>query len=62
MAFRCRADPDGPGGELVTLLSVDDEPRRFPDELGGRTLEDVHGGTPDEALLLPPHSWRVLAP
>lgn len=52
----------GAGGELVTLLSVDDEPQRFPGELGGQTLADAHGDTPGDPLLLPPHSWRVLGP
>jgi hypothetical protein len=53
----------GPGGEaLLTLLSVDDEPRRFPVELAGETLEDAQGGTSGDPLLLPPHSWRVLGP
>jgi glycosidase len=51
----------GPDESLVTLLSVDDAPQRFPDALAGRTLEDAHGGAPDDPLLLPPHSWRVLS-
>jgi cyclomaltodextrinase len=51
----------GPDESLVTLLSVDDAPQRFPDALAGRTLADAHDGAPDDPLLLAPHSWRVLA-
>ena len=49
-----------PEGELITLLSVDDEPRRFPDSLAGRVLEDAHDEHPEDALELGPHAWRVL--
>ena len=50
----------GDGAALTLLLSVDDGPRRFPEALGGAVLTDNHGGATTDALLLEPHSWRVL--
>lgn len=49
----------GDGGALTLLLSVDDEPRRFPDELGGPVVTGSgdDGGDP---LLVEPHGWRIL--
>ncbi|TCK24561.1 alpha-amylase family glycosyl hydrolase [Pseudonocardia endophytica] len=48
----------GSGGAVTLLLSVDDEPRRFPDALGGTVLAESGGG--DDPLLLEPHGWRLL--
>jgi glycosidase len=50
----------GPDAAVVTLLSVDDAPQRFPDELRGTTLTDSGGGHDPDPLLLAPHSWRIL--
>jgi cyclomaltodextrinase len=50
----------GPEQSLVTLLSVDDGPQRFPDGLRGATITDSEGGAPDDPLLLAPHAWRIL--
>lgn len=49
------------GGSLTLLLSVDDEPRRFPDALAGSVLTGSRDADNDP-LLLEPHGWRLLAP
>lgn len=48
----------GSGGVVTLLLSVDDEPRRFPDAVGGAVLAESHTG--DDPLRIEPHGWRVL--
>ncbi|HEX5396307.1 MAG TPA: alpha-amylase family protein [Candidatus Limnocylindria bacterium] len=45
---------------LTLLLSVDDEPHRFPSTLRGTVVTDSHGATSTDPLLLEPHSWRLL--
>ncbi len=54
-----RSTPRGGGAGLVLLLSVDEQPQRFPDELAGEVVESA---TPaGDPLEVPPHSWRVLS-
>jgi cyclomaltodextrinase len=50
----------GPDVALVTLLSIDDEPQRFPDALHGTVLTGSDGDGGDDPLLVPPHGWRIL--
>jgi cyclomaltodextrinase / maltogenic alpha-amylase / neopullulanase len=54
-----RSTPRDGGAGLVLLLSVDEQPQRFPDELAGEVVESA---TPaGDPLEVPPHSWRVLS-
>ncbi|MBW0105889.1 alpha-amylase family protein [Pseudonocardia sp. KRD291] len=57
MALRSAPRHDG-GGGLVLLLSADDEPFRFPDELHGEVLAEATAT--DDPLHLAPHTWRIL--
>ncbi|RZT84323.1 glycosidase [Pseudonocardia sediminis] len=52
------APREGDGGGLVLLLSVDDAPFRFPDELHGEVQAEA--APTDDPLLLEPHTWRIL--
>jgi glycosidase len=49
-------------GQLLLLLNIGDEAYRFPVEVAGLIIAAQAEGAPlpDEPLLVPPHSWRVL--
>ena len=53
-----RSVPRDGGAGLVLLLSVDDQPQRFPAELTGEVVESA--APADHPLQVPPHSWRIL--
>ena len=58
MALRVSAD----GGEILLLLNVGDEPRRFPVDAGSLTVAESAepGVVSPNPLEVPPHSWRIL--
>ena len=49
-------------GQLLLLLNVGDEAYHFPVEVAGLVIAAQPEGSPlpEEPLLVPPHSWRVL--
>jgi glycosidase len=53
----------GHDGQILLLLNVGDEPYRFPVDAGSLTVAETAaaGGAPDDPLLVPPHSWTILA-
>jgi glycosidase len=53
-----RSTPHGGGPGLVLLLSVDDQPQRFPAELAGEVVESA--APAEDPLQMPAHSWRIL--
>jgi len=56
IAYRCAGD----SGEIVVLLNLGDEPRRFPVDPGSLTVADS-GSRATDPLLVPPHDWTILA-
>ncbi|MBG0831214.1 DUF3459 domain-containing protein [Planomonospora sp. ID67723] len=64
-AVLASADPDRPGRELLTLLNLDDHPRRLPVEAGGLSVLESSQAGPSDASdpgLVPAHGWAVLGP
>jgi cyclomaltodextrinase / maltogenic alpha-amylase / neopullulanase len=59
MALRVAGD----GGHLLLLLNTGDGPYRFPVDPGPLTVAETAGaGTaPSDPLVVPPHSWTILA-
>ncbi len=51
------------GGQLLLLLNIADEAYRFPVEVAGLVVaaQSDPGHLPEDPLLLPPHSWLILA-
>ena len=59
MALRVSGD----GGEILLLLNTGDEPYRFRVDPGTLVVAETPepGVTPEDPLLVPPHSWTILA-
>jgi cyclomaltodextrinase / maltogenic alpha-amylase / neopullulanase len=51
---------DGGDGQILLLLNVGDEPYRFPVDAGPLTVAET-GAAPGDPLVVPPHSWTILA-
>ncbi|MFC4060352.1 alpha-amylase family protein [Planomonospora corallina] len=59
------ADPADPGHRLLTLLNLDDRPRRLPVETGGLAVLESSGSSggapsPADPAVVPAHGWTVL--
>jgi cyclomaltodextrinase len=61
LALRLRGD--GPGEQALLLLNTGDEPFRFAVDAAGLTAGETPepGGQPADPLLVPAHSWTILA-
>jgi cyclomaltodextrinase / maltogenic alpha-amylase / neopullulanase len=59
LALRVTAD----GGQILLLLNVGDKAFRFPVDPGTLAVAETPeaGVTPEDPLLVPPHSWTILA-
>jgi cyclomaltodextrinase / maltogenic alpha-amylase / neopullulanase len=59
MALRVWADP----GQLLLLLNVGDEPHEFHIDASGLTVAELPdpAAVPENPLVVPPHSWTILA-
>ncbi len=53
----------GESGQILLLLNVGDEPYRFPVDPGSLVVAETAeaGVTPEDPLLVPGHSWTILA-
>jgi cyclomaltodextrinase / maltogenic alpha-amylase / neopullulanase len=58
IAYRCTAA--GGSGQIVVLLNLGDAPFRFPVDRGSLAVADS-GAPVEDALLVPPHDWTLLA-
>jgi len=54
---------DGGSGQVLLLLNAGGEPHRFPVDAGSLVVAETSqaGVLPEDPLLLPPHSWTILA-
>jgi cyclomaltodextrinase / maltogenic alpha-amylase / neopullulanase len=61
IALRAVSPPDG--GQILLLLNAGDEPYRFPVDPAGLPAAETAepGAAPDDPLLVPAHSWTILA-
>ena len=53
-----RSTPRDSSTGLVLLLSVDDQPQRFPAQLSGEIVDSAAAA--GDPLQMPPQSWRIL--
>jgi cyclomaltodextrinase / maltogenic alpha-amylase / neopullulanase len=53
----------GESGQILLLLNVGDEPYRFPVDAGSLAVAETAeaGVVPDDPLVVPAHSWTILA-
>ena len=62
-AIALRMSADGGSGQVLLLLNAGGEPHRFPVDAGSLVVAETSqaGVLPEDPLLLPPHSWTILA-
>lgn len=62
-ALALRLHGEKPGEQALLLLNAGDAERRFCVDAAGLTVAETAeaGATPSDALLVPPHSWTILA-
>jgi cyclomaltodextrinase len=62
-AMALRACGSDPGQRLLLLLNVADDPVRFDVDATGLTFAQTPrpGTVPADPLMVPPHSWTILA-
>ena len=62
-AMALRLSGDAERGQALLLLNVGDEPYRFPVDAGSLAVAERPdpGDPPQDPLIVPPHSWTILA-